>query len=81
MNRIHLGYHLDMSGYRTRTGKATMTLWLLVVLADAAWAVTSETVMLVGTLAIVTVAALFVLAARTVSPSRQPVRVRMRPRH
>jgi hypothetical protein len=70
-----------MSGYRTGTGKATVTLWLLVVLADAAWAVTSATAMLVGLLAIVTVAALFVLVARAMTPSRQPVRVRARARH
>jgi hypothetical protein len=70
-----------MSGYRTRTGKATITLWLLVVLADAAWAVTSGTAALLGTLALVTVAALLVLVARTVSSSRQPVRVRARARH
>lgn len=70
-----------MSGYRTRTGKATITLWLLVVLADAAWAVTSGTAALLGTLALVTVAALLVLVARTVAPSRQPVRVRVRARH
>jgi|tagenome__1003787_1003787.scaffolds.fasta_scaffold17763752_1 dolichyl-phosphate-mannose--protein O-mannosyl transferase len=70
-----------MSGYRTRVGKATLTLWLLVVLADAAWAVTSNTAMLFGTLAIVTVAALFVLVARGVTPPRQPVRVRVRARH
>jgi dolichyl-phosphate-mannose--protein O-mannosyl transferase len=70
-----------MSSYRTRTGKATLTLWLLVVLADAAWAVTSKSAMLLGTLAIVTVAALFVLVYRGVTLPRQPVRVRARARH
>jgi hypothetical protein len=70
-----------MSGYRAGTGKATVTLWLLVVLADAAWAVTSAIAMLVGLLAIVTVAALFVLVARAMTPPRQPVRVRARARH
>jgi O-antigen ligase len=70
-----------MSGYRTSTGKATVTLWLLVVLADAAWAVTSKAAMLFGTLAIVTVAALLVLVARFVTPSREAVRVRARVRH
>ena len=70
-----------MSGYRTRTSKATGALWLLVVVADAAWAVTSGTAVLFGTLAIVTVAALLVLVARTVTPPREPVRVRPRVRH
>ncbi len=70
-----------MSGYRTRTGKATITLWLLVVLADAAWAATSATAALVGTLAIVTVAVLLVLVARAATPSREPIRVRARARH
>jgi O-antigen ligase len=70
-----------MSGYRTSTGKATITLWLLIVLADAAWEVTSKAAMLLGTLAIVTVAALFVLVARFVTPPRQAVRARARARH
>jgi len=70
-----------MSGYRRQVGKATVTLWLLVVLADAAWAATSAAALLFGTLTIVTVAALFVLVARTLTPSRQPVRVRARARH
>lgn len=70
-----------MSGYRTRTGKATVTLWLLVVLADAAWAATSATAALVGTLAVVTVATLLVFVARAVAPPRAPVRVRARARH
>jgi hypothetical protein len=69
-----------MSGYRTRTGKATVTLWLLVVLADAAWATTSATAALVGALVVVTVAALLVFVARALTPPRQPVRVRARTR-
>ena len=52
-----------MSGYRNRTSKATAALWLLVVVADAAWAVTSGTAALLGTLALVTVGALLVLFA------------------
>lgn len=80
MNRIHPGYQVGMSGYRRQVGKATVTLWLLVVLADAAWAATA-TAMVFGTLTIVTVAALFVLATRILTPSRQPVRVRARARH
>jgi len=56
-----------MSGYRNRSTKPTLVLWLLVVLADAAWAVTSGIAALVGTLAILFVVAL-VLAARL--PSR-----------
>jgi hypothetical protein len=57
-------------------------LWLLVALADAAWAVTSVPAALFGTLAIVTVTALVVLVARTVlSPPREPVRVRAPIRH
>lgn len=70
-----------MSGYRNRTSKATAALWLLVVVADAAWAVTSGTAALLGTLALVTVAALLVLVARNVTPPREPVRVRARVRH
>jgi hypothetical protein len=86
MNRIHPGYPFlvggdDMSGYRIRTGKATAALWLLVVLADAAWVVTSGTAVLFGTLAIVTVAALLVLVVRTATPPREPIRVRARARH
>jgi hypothetical protein len=71
----------DMSGYRTKTSKATGALWLLVVVADAAWAVTSGTAALLGTLALVTVAALLVLVARNVTPPREPVRVRPHVRH
>lgn len=70
-----------MSGYRTRTGKAMVTLWLLVVLADAAWAATSATAALVGAMAIVTVAVLFVFVARSLTPPREPLRVRARARH
>jgi hypothetical protein len=69
-----------MSGYRNRTSKATGALWLLVVVADAVWAITSGTAALLGTLAIVTVGALLVLVARNVAP-REPVRVRARVRH
>jgi hypothetical protein len=67
-----------MSGYRNRAAKPTAALWLLVVLADAAWAVNSGTVALFGTLAILTMAAMVVLVARGMAPSRQPVRVRAR---
>jgi hypothetical protein len=70
-----------MTGYRNRTGKATGALWLLVVLADAAWAVNSVPAVLFGTLASVTVVALFVLVARTVMSPREPVRVRAHVRH
>jgi hypothetical protein len=70
-----------MSGYRIRSGgPAAVALWLLVMLADAAW-VTSTTAMVFGALAIVTVAALFVLVARITTPPRQPVRVRVPARH
>jgi hypothetical protein len=69
-----------MSGYRTGTGKATVTLWLLVVLADAAWAATSMIAALVGALAIVTVATLLVFVARSLTPPHEPVRVRARAR-
>jgi len=67
-----------MAGYRNRTAKATGALWLLVALADAAWAVTWGTAALLGTVAIVTVAALLVLVARTVLSPHAPVRARSR---
>jgi hypothetical protein len=70
-----------MSGYRNRAAKPTAALWLLVVLADAAWAVNSGTVALFGSLAILTMAALLFLVARGMTPSRQPVRVRARADH
>jgi hypothetical protein len=70
-----------MSGYRNRASKATGALWLLIVFADAAWAVTSGAAVVFGALAVVTVAALLVLVARNVTSPREPVRVRARVRH
>ena len=65
-----------MTGYRSRFVKPTVVLWLLVVVADAGWALTSGVAALLGVLAVLTMAGLVVLAARLVRPQQRPVPVR-----
>jgi hypothetical protein len=65
-----------MTGYRSRATKPSAFLWVLIVVADTGWAVTTGAAAVLGTLALLTMVGLAVLAARLVQPAERPVRVR-----
>jgi hypothetical protein len=67
-----------MSRYRNRVLKATAAMWLLVLLADAGWVVTSRAAVAAATVLAVCVVISAALLGKFVQnlPAPQPIRVR-----